>query len=58
MTEQKVTWKWVGKNEFVPGCPARDLVEGEAERRGIEDIVEKSFLYQRVKKITAKKEGK
>ena len=57
MTEQKVAWKWLGINEFIPGCPARDLLKGEAEARGIEEIVEKSSLYQRVK-ISRKKEGK
>ena len=55
--KEKVAWKWLGKNEFIPGCPARDLLEGEAESRGIEEIVEKSSLYQRVK-VNRKKEGK
>ena len=54
---KKVAWKWLGKNEFIPGVPARDLLVGEAERRGVEDIVEKSSLYKRAEK-KAQKESK
>lgn len=53
---RKIEWKWVGDKEFVPGVPARDLVVGEAESRGILEIVEASPLYERVEKKTAKKE--
>lgn len=54
----KVEWKWLGNKEFIPGCPARDLVQGEAEARGILEIVEQSKLYERVEVKTAKKEKK
>jgi hypothetical protein len=39
-------WKWLGKNEFVPGVPARDLTDEEVDRRGIRDLVELSPLYE------------
>ena len=55
---RKVVWKWFGDNEFVPGVHARDLLEGEADARGVEDIVKESKLYVRVVKAAAKKEIK
>ena len=55
---KKVEWKWLGGNEFIPGVPARNLSIGEAEKRGIEGIVELSPLYELVKEKTAKKEMK
>ena len=51
---KKVAWKWLGKNEFIPGVPARDLLVGEAERRGIKEIVERSSLYKRAEKEAPK----
>lgn len=56
--KKKIEWKWLGKNEFVPGCPARDLLEGEAERRGISKIVKESKLFERVERKAAGKELK
>ena len=45
---KKIGWKWLGKkNEFVPGCPARDLTDGEVDSRGIRELVEKSKLYKK-----------
>ena len=53
---EKIEWKWLGKNEFIPGVPARDLLVGEAEKRGIVSVVENSSLFKRIKPKAAKKE--
>lgn len=48
----KSYWKWLGKAEFVPGVPARDLTDEEVDRRRIRELVELSPLF---KKITPEK---
>ncbi len=45
---KKIIWKWLGKAEFVPGCPARDLADEEVDRRGIREPVEESKLYKKI----------
>jgi len=55
---KKVIWKWLGKDEFVPGVPARDLSEEEVESRGVKALVEQSVLYKRTEIEAAKKEKK
>lgn len=44
-------WKWLGKNEFVVGVPARDLSDEEVDRRGIRHLVELSPLYEFVGQV-------
>ncbi len=51
----KIGWKWLGKREFIPGCPARDLSDEELDERGIRHLVEVSPLY---KKLLPKKQTK
>lgn len=46
--KEEFYWKWLGKLEFVPGAPARDLSSQEVEKRGIQNLVEKSPLYKKV----------
>lgn len=45
---KKIEFRFLGVNEFVPAVPARDLLEGEANERGILELVELSPLYERV----------
>ena len=42
-------FKWVGKNEFIPGVPPRDITEDEARERGVLDLVLKSKLFEEEK---------
>lgn len=51
----KISWKWLGKREFIPGCPARDLSDEELDERGIRHLVEVSPKY---KKVLPKKQTK
>ena len=55
MKEKEYFWKWLGKSEFVPGVPARDLTRIEVNSRGIQSIVEKSPLYKKVLEKSQKK---
>lgn len=50
-----MTYKYKG-NGFVPGIPARDLTDDEAEQIGVA-IIEASGLYEAPKK-SVKKDGK
>lgn len=52
---KEIEFKFLGENEFIPGVPPRDLLKGEAERRGILELVEISPLYE---KVSSKKKGK
>ena len=45
---KEIEYKFKGSGEFVPGVPMRDLVKGEAESRGILELVKASPLYEKV----------
>jgi hypothetical protein len=46
--KKKVVYKWLGKAEFVPGVPARDLTKEDLEREGVEALAKASKLYKKV----------
>jgi len=49
-------YKYIG-NGFVPGIPARDLTEEEAEEVGV-DLVEASKLYKHIPQPSVKTKEK
>jgi hypothetical protein len=49
-----MAWKYMGKGDFIPGVPARDLSDKEVKELGIQEAVEASDLY---KKESAKKQA-
>ena len=53
----KSIWKWLGKSQFIPGVPARDLTQEEVEERGIQKVVEMSPLYKKVSVEESKEKG-
>lgn len=44
--ERKIALLYVGKNEFFPGMPARDLYEDELEKRGGKQVLLGTGLYK------------
>lgn len=41
-----VSWKYIGRGEFVPGIPTKNLTTEEVEKRGIDpETLDKSGLY-------------
>ena len=52
MKKSKIVYKWLGDREFVPGVPARNLVQEDLERPGVEELAEASKLYKKVSKKT------
>jgi hypothetical protein len=52
--EVLMAWKYMGKGDFIPGVPARDLSDKEVKELGIQEAVEASDLY---KKESAKKQA-
>ncbi len=49
-------WKYVGDGEFLPGVPARDLIEAEVKALSvsIQKAIEESPLYRQEKSRTAR----
>lgn len=47
MKKKRITWKWIGKDEFIPGVPARDMDDEEVDRRGIRKLVELSPKFKK-----------
>lgn len=43
-----IKFKYIGPGDWLPGIPARDLTEEEAEKYGLE-VLRNSSLYQEVK---------
>ena len=50
-------WKYVGEGAYLPGIPARDITDEEAQQRGIEEMLKASNIYRRVPERREAREG-